>query len=120
MSLTVANLVTVTCFLSYLFLDLLKVNSASQGTRVLRLLLCLPGSLGCLDQWEALVKDCEVEERKKPGYFSYSLCLVLPSHCCITFMILASPRLFLPSVVSVSAESSNVNLAHALVFSSLL
>ena len=73
-SLTVANLVTFTCFLSYLFLELLKVNSASQGARVLRLLFCLPGSLGHLGQWEALVKDCEVEERKKPGYFSYSLC----------------------------------------------
>lgn len=73
MSLTVANLVTFTCFLSYLFLELLKVNSASQGTRVLRLLFCFPGSLGRLDQWEALVKDREVEGRKKPGYVSYSL-----------------------------------------------
>ena len=37
-SLAIANLVTFTRFLSYLFLELLKGNSASQGTTVLRLL----------------------------------------------------------------------------------
>ena len=72
-SLAIANLVTFTCFLSYLFLELLKVNSAFQGTTVLTPLFCFPGSLGLLGQWEALVIDCEVGERKKPGHF--------PAHC---------------------------------------
>ena len=83
-------------------------------------LVCFPGSLGRLGQGEALVKDCGVGERKKPGYFPFIVLLALPSHCCITFMIPASPGPFLPDAVSASAESSIADLAHALAFSALL